>query len=181
MWCVNWAEVEAIGTWVAGIGTIGTVFVALHLARKSQVGRVRLVAGFRDTIQGSSTRSILFIEVTNIGSRNLTIDRIAWRLGKKKRRELFQMLNTQAFTLPKLLADGEKVYFEIEKEEWIKRMIEQIGRMDKNFLDKKILETLQIGASATNGQDFWQGVESGVKDELIKEAKSFLEKNKNVA
>ncbi len=30
----DWAAIEAIGTWVAAIGTIAAVFVALHLARR---------------------------------------------------------------------------------------------------------------------------------------------------
>jgi hypothetical protein len=30
----DWAAIEAIGTWAAAIGTIGAVFVALHLARR---------------------------------------------------------------------------------------------------------------------------------------------------
>jgi hypothetical protein len=184
---VNWAEVEAIGTWVAGIGTIGTVFVALHLARKSQVGRVRLVAGFRVI-----TRNILFIKVTNIGSRNLKIDRIAWRLRKpnknrtvwrrRKNNEkwliLFQPINSpQVDSLPKTLSDGEDIYFELEKVEWISGFITQVGNEDKSLLDEKVLNSLQFGASATNGQDFWQDAESAVKAALVKEAQSFLQKN----
>jgi hypothetical protein len=30
----DWAAIEAIGTWVAAIGTIGAVLVALRLARR---------------------------------------------------------------------------------------------------------------------------------------------------
>ena len=185
MCCVNWTEVEAIGTWVAGIGTIGTVLVALFLARKSTTGKIRLVAGLHSVLQqslaGENTRDILFLGITNVGSRNLNIDRIAWRLGKQKRTRLvfFQLLKpSQVYSLPKTLSDGENIYFEFEKDEWIRSIVNQIGNKDLSFLETKVLETLQFGASATNGQDFWQDAESGLKSALIKEAQSFLSKSK---
>jgi hypothetical protein len=35
----DWHAIEAIGTWVAAIGTIGAVFVALGLARRDTKSR----------------------------------------------------------------------------------------------------------------------------------------------
>ena len=80
----------AIGTWVAGLGTIAAVIVALYLARRSEKVRLQVHVGLRQVIlgDGSAFQRHVAISVTNRGERPVTINSVGWAVGKRKQRRV---------------------------------------------------------------------------------------------
>jgi len=104
---------NALGAWVASIGTISAVIVALYLARLDRIIRVRLSAGHRLVGTGSDRSKYqdhCSIRAVNMGSRKVTITGIGWRTGLFKKNIYEQILSTPPYpsTLPATLADGEE-------------------------------------------------------------------------
>ena len=104
---------NALGAWVAAIGTISAVIVALYLARLDRIIRVRLSAGHR--IVGTGTDMSKFqdncsIKAVNMGYRKVTITGVGWRVGFFKKRIYEQILSMPPYpsTMPITLADGEE-------------------------------------------------------------------------
>lgn len=104
---------NAFGAWVAAIGTISAVIVALYLARLDRIIRVRLTAGHRlvgplaDMSKGQDHCSI---KAVNMSSRKVTITGVGWRVGFFKKRIFEQILSIPPYpcTMPITLADGEE-------------------------------------------------------------------------
>lgn len=78
----------AIGTWVAGLGTLAAVIVALYLARRVEKVRLKAHVGLMEVVlgDGSPFQRHLGIGVTNLGERPVTINSVGWAIGKLKRR-----------------------------------------------------------------------------------------------
>lgn len=79
----------AIGSWLAGIGTITATVVALYLARRVEKVRLRVRVGLMQVVMGDGTpfQEHLGIDVTNAGERPVTINAIGWAVGKGKERK----------------------------------------------------------------------------------------------
>ncbi|HEY0749366.1 MAG TPA: hypothetical protein VGD63_21880 [Steroidobacteraceae bacterium] len=78
-WCLHFWEM--IGTWFTGFATFGAVAVSLLLARREGV-RFRVSAGQFDIVGPGSERpypKALIITVRNFGTRDATIEGVAWR------------------------------------------------------------------------------------------------------
>jgi hypothetical protein len=80
----------AVGTWVAGIGTIAAVIVALYLARRVEKVRLKVHVGLRVVVLGDGTpfQRHLAFNVTNVGERPVTINTVGWAVGKRHARRL---------------------------------------------------------------------------------------------
>jgi hypothetical protein len=76
---------NAVGTWVAGMGTLAALVVALYLARKAEKLRLNIHAGLRDVVagDGSPIETHLSIGVTNLGDRRITINSVGWAVGRR--------------------------------------------------------------------------------------------------
>ncbi len=79
----------AIGSWLAGVGTIAATVVALYLARRVEKLRLRIRVGLMQVVIGDGTpfQEHLGIDVTNAGERPVTINAVGWTVGKGKRRK----------------------------------------------------------------------------------------------
>ncbi len=106
---------NAVGTWVAGFGTLTAVIVALYLARRSERVRANCNVGIMVTYAGDGTpaEEHLGFTVTNLGMQPLTINSIGWRIGKgKSARYCIQPVRGQnTANYPKVLAHGEQAAF----------------------------------------------------------------------
>jgi hypothetical protein len=75
---------EAIGTWIASIGTVVAIAVTVWIARRDNAVRLRVFASVGQ-IAGSPTipleRKHVWITVTNIGRRTVTVNTVGWRSG----------------------------------------------------------------------------------------------------
>lgn len=104
---------NALGAWVAAIGTISAVIVALYLARLDRIIRVRLSVGHRLVGTGSDMSKYqdhCSIKAVNMGSRKVTLSGVGWRVGFLKKRIYEQILSMPPYpsTMPITLADGEE-------------------------------------------------------------------------
>ena len=106
---------NAIGTWVAGVATTAAVIVSLHLARQGDRIQLRVSVGLRLIFAGDGTppEEQIGFSVTNLGSRNLTVNSVGWRVGKgKAARYCIQPLyGVYTPQYPKQLAHGEQIIF----------------------------------------------------------------------
>lgn len=102
-----------VGTWLAAIGTVGAVVVALWLARRGQRVRLNAHVGVRHIIGGGVSQECLAFRVTNLGDRPVTINQIGWRAGaRKKRVDTIQVVSqSQSDQLPKRIDHGETALF----------------------------------------------------------------------
>lgn len=80
---------NAIGTWIAGIGTLSAVIVSLWLARRSDRVDVRAWVGLGTTFggDGSPPIDVLLFSITNRATRPLTVENIGWTVGYWPRRK----------------------------------------------------------------------------------------------
>lgn len=79
----------AIGSWLAGVGTITATVVALYLAKRVEKLRLQVRVGLMQVVMGDGTpfQEHLGIDVTNAGERPVIINAIGWAVGKGKRRK----------------------------------------------------------------------------------------------
>lgn len=104
---------NAIGTWVAGIGTLAAVVVSLYLARDSQRVRLGLTVGIREVHvlgHGLLNRVIVF-EVVNLCDRPVTITSVGWVVRKYWRKKWFVQIPSEEFlgSLPRRLERSDSL------------------------------------------------------------------------
>ena len=105
----------AIGTWVAGLGTLAAVIVALYLSRRVEKVRLNVYAGLREIIlgDGSPFQRHLCIGATNLGERPVIINTVGWAVGKGKKRRFAMQTVSGPYTqqYPIELAHGKSASF----------------------------------------------------------------------
>jgi hypothetical protein len=106
---------NVIGTWLASIGTIAAVIVALYLARRVEKVRLKVYVGLVDVLMGdgSPIQPHLGFKVTNLGERPVTINSIGWAIGKGKKRRVAVQTVSGPFThaYPAELSHGKSADF----------------------------------------------------------------------
>ena len=88
----QWVAILSVaGSWLAAIGTISAVVVALVLAKRAERVRLRIWAGLADIVPRDGTVPIasVIISVTNLGERPVTIKSVGWRIGKGNGKRYF--------------------------------------------------------------------------------------------
>ena len=100
-----------LGTWFAAIGTTGAVVVALWLARRTEKVRLDASAGIRVAFGSGESEEGVFITVTNLGERPVTISSVSWGIGKPKRNTLSAIDKNALNQCPKKLEHGETANF----------------------------------------------------------------------
>lgn len=122
---------DVVGTWLAAIGTVGAVVVALWLARRGHRVLLNAHVGIRLIIGGGVSQECLAFRVTNLGDRPVTIVQIGWRAGaRKKRVHAIQVVSeSQSDQLPKRIDHGETALFLTlfsEHPTWISEFSEKV-------------------------------------------------------
>ena len=108
---------NAVGTWVAGIGTLAAVIVSLYLARKGQRIQVRASVGTRlrwfSASDGTPAEENVCFTVVNLGDRAVTVVSVGWRIGNRKNLKfcIQPLSSSQGTQYPKQLAHGEQATF----------------------------------------------------------------------
>lgn len=112
---------EVVGIWIASIGTVAAVVVALWLAQRDRrpslelrITHVLMISGY-----GGPTPEFISVRITNKGIRPATIEGIGWRSGWfvrlpfLKRKEAIQRTDLYAAnpSMPIELADGDVANF----------------------------------------------------------------------
>lgn len=144
----------AVGTWLAGVGTIAATVVALYLARRAERLRLRIRVQLMQVVMGDGTpfQDQLGIDVANVGERPITINSVGWAVGKGKgRRYALQPLNSPySAQYPIELAYGKSAKFLISFESmpnWAK----DFGTGFVQDLSDKNLKTLVVQAHTALG------------------------------
>jgi hypothetical protein len=111
----------AVGTWVAGIGTLAAVIVALYLARRVEKVRLKVYVGPRVVVLGDGTpfKKQIAFSVTNLGERPVTIESVGWVIGRGKGRRFAIQPVSGPFTsqYPIEIAHGKGTTFMVSLDE----------------------------------------------------------------
>ncbi len=88
---------NTIGTWIAGIGTLIAVVVALCLSRKAEKVNLKVNAGIVTSMGDGHPQKYVMVKTTNLADRDITINSIGWTIGKGKEKKF----SLQAINHPK--------------------------------------------------------------------------------
>lgn len=126
---------NAVGTWIASIGTVTAVWHALHMARKAEAIKVRMVVDFMDRkdINGTTIKPVLFgFIITNLDSRSVTIGYVGWSIGIWKNNKRFRKQPLSNQQCPKEITYGKSAAFLISFDDWKNNLaISHDGKRDK--------------------------------------------------
>ncbi len=172
-------ELDVLGTWVAGLGTLLAVIVSLYLART--MGRIKLnvVIGERQIITPGLTEipDVVTVFVTNCSQRPAKVTHISWKIGFWKKKHFIQMFNVPGYeTLPKMLNEGEEGHFVVpykihgNDEDWDESMAQHL--LEGSSLPQLYISTLRCVVSTSVGQQFKVKVEKNLRDRLLQNYKA---------
>ena len=126
-----WKLAELIGVWAAAWATFYAARVSLRIAGQQDEARLKVtvVAGLEGG-NGNSFKDVVWITVTNVARRAVTIDYVGWRSSQFVKTRMLQKVDPPNATLPVKLLDGEKwsLILLVEKsgrEGWYQMMAEQ--------------------------------------------------------
>jgi len=117
--------VNAIGAVFSAIGTVAAVVLALYLARRDNMIRLLNSVTEGELISQTGFRSVIMINITNIGRRPVQVNSLSWRLGFIKKRFYFIKLDQNDLDnhpLPKKLEDGDQAQYFISFQDFKKIM-----------------------------------------------------------
>jgi len=108
----GWELFNSFANWLSAIGTLGAVWVALHLANRVATPKATVSVGHRLIIQpgmkGPYPEFIVF-RIVNSGERILRINQIGWKVGLFRKRFAVQLFDEhRSSPLPVELAHGQE-------------------------------------------------------------------------
>ena len=114
---------NAVGTGVAGIGTIAAVIVALRLARDSRRVRLQVRVGIYWLIHDTARIEYVGFDVTNLADRAVTIASVGWVIDRSKKERMAMQVPSRAIRddVPKRLEHGQGATFGVplDRLDWL--------------------------------------------------------------
>lgn len=166
---INWSSVNwgSVADWVSGLGSLSAAIVALYLARWSQRIRLRGYCGLRTAVGGNGPREeLVFINVTNIGTRSTIVGNLGMRVGLlKKRFAIITMVKDQySVGIPHPIADGQQAHWAIpldENKTWLRDLC-------KDFVVAPTdVRTLRFQIQTTHGETFNIRPERSLREAML--------------
>lgn len=162
---INWGSVA---DWVSGVGSLSAVVTALYLA--SDTKRIKLwgYCGIRLVVgAGGPQQELVFLSVTNVGSRTATVSNIGMRVGLLKKRVAVISAAKDLYSdgVPLSLADGEVAKWGIPltaDKKWIKELV------DGFIKEKSDIASLRFFVQTTERTMKLIKPEQPLKDEIRK-------------
>jgi hypothetical protein len=121
----QWELINSFANWLAALGTIGAVIVALYLANRSTYPRAKITIGQRLIIESGSqeTPEYIFFQIVNIGQVPLNIVQIGWKTGFFNKRYAIQLYEpTLSGKLPIEISHGQEAQWfipmKVKNEPW---------------------------------------------------------------
>ena len=153
---INWSAVNwgSVADWVSGVGSLSAAIVALYLAKWSQSIRLYGYCGLRIANGGGGSKEeLVFISVTNIGTRSTIVSNLGMRVGMfKKRFALIPMAKGQlSVGIPYQIADGQEAHWAMpldEKKTWLRELCEGF------VVSPEDVRTLRIQIHTSHGETF---------------------------
>lgn len=167
------SEWEAIGTWVAAVGTVSAVWTALSIARRDNSVRLKVNATIGQ-IFGHPEIPVqqrhLWITVTNLGRRPFLLQSISWRSGvfHPRWRLLSRMHAVQNAmaphgpNLPLKMEDGDIANWMIPLDTWLEDGTSKLIAKP-HFLG---VRTLRIVAHVSTGDSASSAVSQSLADSI---------------
>jgi hypothetical protein len=165
---------NTVGTWLAGIATFAAVIVSLHLARRSERVKLKVLAGIRLVVGGDGTppEEHLNISVTNLGDRAVVLNTVGWAVGKRKERRYCIQTVSGFWTAqyPTELAHGKQASFMVSFAHTPTWLTEFANGFLKSISDSD-LDTLVAQVHTSVGQTIEAKPEKELIDRLRKARK----------
>ena len=113
--------VDALGSWVAGLGSLTAAGVALWLAKRVEKVKLDAWVGHRLLFSNGQTTEHLTVSVTNKGERPVTVVSLSWSVGRgKNRRVCIQTFPpTSPSNFPKKIEYGDTATFMLDFPQWL--------------------------------------------------------------
>jgi hypothetical protein len=164
-----------IGTWLASIGTITAVGVAIWLSQKSSKVRLKVNVGIRDHyfVNDPPILKNLGIGITNIGERPVIINSVGWAIGRgmNEKRCLQFGIEPLALSFPMELGYGKSVNLAVSSTNhpnWLKEFSNEfIGDLSASSL-----KSLRLLVDTSVGKIVKVRPEKGLLDALNQAGKS---------
>jgi hypothetical protein len=165
---------EAIGTWIASIGTVGAVGAAIWIARRDNAVRLRVFATVGQ-IAGQPAipleRKHVWITATNIGRRTVTVTTVGWRSGLLRydspwlarqyaMQQVGPLIGPQ---LPLKMQDGDSASWMIPLDEWLDGVEKLIA--SPRWLG---LRTMYVQAFSSTGDVVSVRVSSSLREKIAR-------------
>lgn len=136
---INWGSAA---DWVSGLGSLSAALVALYVAKSSDRIRLRGYCGLRVIVgQGKAPQDLVFVSVTNIGTRATVINNISMRVGWFKRRHAIITVVKDQYSVgvPYTISDGQEGNWGIpldKDKKWLVELIDGfvVTRSDVNSI-----------------------------------------------
>ena len=135
----------AIGTWVAGLGALAAVGVALWLAHRHEQVRMKFVVDLYGAVYGDARPAeyCVSFQVTNLGVLPITVKTIKWFVGTGRNEKwVIPIIPASPFSrlhpFPKKLEYGEGVDFRVPVEVkkiqiWMRNLADGLGVTKRNI------------------------------------------------
>lgn len=125
----SWRFINSFAPWFSAAGTITAVIVSLYLARSREKIKLVVRAGerlmlFRDGTPIEKAPRYLYISIINIGSREVIVNNIGWKIGLFSKKYAVQPVEDRTYSsaLPIKLKDGDEAKYFIllsEPSNWL--------------------------------------------------------------
>ncbi len=161
---INWGSVA---DWVSGIGSLSAAIVALYLAKSAERIRLRGYCGLRVIVgQGMAPQDLVFISVTNVGTRATVINNISMRVGWLKRRHAIITVVKDQYSVgvPYSIADGQEGHWGIpldKDKKWLADLI------DGFVLNRSDVNSLRFFVHTNHGETLALRLEKPLRDAII--------------
>lgn len=161
---INWGSVA---DWVSGLGSLSAAIVALHLAKSAERIRLRGYCGLRVIVgQGMPPQNLVFVSVTNIGTRATVINNISMRVGWFKRRHAIITVVKDQYSVgvPYSIADGQEGHWGIPLDKDKKWLVDLI---DGFVLNRSDVNSLRFFVHTNHGEALALRPEKPFRDAII--------------
>jgi hypothetical protein len=172
---INWGSVA---DWVSGLGSFAAVLAALYLARASERIKLKGFCGVRTILGGGiaspltvggnpGRRTVIFLSVTNVGTRATVINHVGMRVGRFRRRRgvLMTVRDADSVGTPYPLADGQEAHWALpigSHKNWLR------NELCKGFVDTADdVRTLRFTVHTNHGETLTLKPEEGVRKAIL--------------
>jgi len=178
----TWRFINTFAPWLSAIGTLSAVVTSLYLARQSNRIKMELRVGLRrvgyvggqpmtePVAKGATpTPPLLFwLNITNLGHRGATIDKVYWKLVPWSKRGLiwFPPQNSYSSAFPITLGDGQSASYAIPVPEFESKQGETL-RSELSHWPRGIRSRLlRVCVATSTGDVFKQKLERDMRQLL---------------
>jgi hypothetical protein len=163
--------INTFAPWLAAIGTLAAVWVALYFARNDKRIRLEVNAGHRLMItqgQKGPHPEYLLIRIVNLGHREAQITNIGWKVGLFKKQHAIQTTIQDGISsrLPVRLKDGEEASYYIPlhgEYSWLDGFINDFYQNNP----KSIVKHTKIQVFTSVGKTFESTIEKGLQKYIL--------------